>query len=105
MNLEELKLILDVVQGATNGAMTIAVLWILKGYFIGLLAAGVILFIAHRAGLLLAAIPFTHTLQLMVNEEPGFLHGRVKLKITDILAKGLEAQAEEKRKKKGVPDE
>jgi hypothetical protein len=41
MNIEELKLILETLSAAGEGAYTLGLLWILKGYFSDLLGVGI----------------------------------------------------------------
>lgn len=43
MDIEQLKLVIDMLSNAGEGVFWIAILWIAKGYFIGMLVAGTII--------------------------------------------------------------
>jgi len=45
MNIEELQLILNVVSDISNGAMWVALLWICKFYFSGVLWGGILIWV------------------------------------------------------------
>lgn len=65
MDIEQLKLILDVISDVGDGAFIIGLLWILKGYFSGVLFSAVVLIIAYWT---IRAVRFINAREQFFNE-------------------------------------
>ena len=103
MNIEHLKLILDAVNGVSDGAVYIAILWLGVEYLKAILVAGVIVLLIMVAKKLITMALTTQTLISTLQAkigEVGYLSDRVKERIAQLIDLGLEA---EKLKEGGKP--
>ncbi len=89
MDIEQLKLILETVGEASEGASTIAMIYLLKGYFSSILSSGVILFVIHRVSKMVGGFFFYGVLQSHIGVTPDYqLVKSEKREILELLEDG-----------------
>lgn len=95
MNIEHLKLILEAVNGVSDGAIYIAILWLGVEYLTAILIAAVIVFLLIVAKKLITLALTTQTLISKLQGhigEDGYLSNRVKERISYLVVLGLETE-------------
>jgi len=101
MNIEHLKLILEAVNGVSDGAIYIAILWLGVGYLKVILVAGVIIFLIIVAKKLITIALTTRTfiseLQMKIGKS-GYLYDSQKDQITRLFDLGLETEKSTERR-------
>ena len=93
MNIEELKVVLEMVKGVSNGAVDVALVWMAREYFTTLIGAGVGVFAIVKVGALLTRIidnvGMAATLRDLLGVGEYSFGVKERKKVIDILSKEL----------------
>lgn len=103
MDIEQLKLILETVGEASDGASTIAMVWIFQGYFTAVLSAcitvAVVYLITKMITGFISGIMFYNVLQSHIGVVPDLsLTDNEKRRITELLEDGKKYREEQDNK-------
>lgn len=80
MDIEQLKLILEALEGVGEGAWWIALLWIAKGYFTAILTAAVFIALAAVGARVTMALNKNHNLVMqLASKTPGIVQSHTYL--------------------------
>lgn len=98
MDIEQLKLILETVGSASEGAGTVAMMWIGQGYFSSLMTGFVVALVAFWISRVIGGLTFGGTLQSRIGMTPdGQLTRNEKERILSLLDDGIKYRTKGKQ--------